>query len=556
MGLCFSACYSAPALHPESDSRVGRLVSQGYAKLSEDRYAEALALYKDAASRFAPDSGSDEEIAYVKALNNIGYIYLFSENDPDKAYPYLLRAKKTAIEGGYDDLLGAIYDNMAKIQLDFGDVDGAIDTYTLALNHAVADTTDVSDVIQLMIFNDLVVCAITHDKTDRLKEPLDIFSTLPQYSIPMGGYAKKTAEALGSLLEGRLENATDFLNQAWPLIDSKVEKPRYQTDHQLMLATVYHMRQMEDSARHALDRAFAIADENGLVDRMPRIHRGFGFVLKAEGNIDGANRRFLRAHEIDDSLHNAKTYAHISSLEPILDIDMLTERMNAEVAKQKNRLTVIWILSAAVAVICALLFLISRRNKRLNLSYAQLVARHRESMRDAEAATRLRHQYMMTIENLKNDNDRLRHEASLREAAVAKDVVHPDASAEYASKSPIPVDENDRLRIAGLVNDIMEQSDDVFSPDFSLDRLAALVGTKPRYLSAILNESLGKSLSRLLAETRVKKACEMLLSDDFKCSLTVESVALAVGYKSRTQFTSIFKKITGLTPTQYIAATE
>ena len=106
----------------------------------------------------------------------------------------------------------------------------------------------------------------------------------------------------------------------------------------------------------------------------------------------------------------------------------------------------------------------------------------------------------------------------------------------------LPIDDDERLRIIISVNDIMEKSPEVFNPDFSLERLAALTATKQRYLSYVINESIGKSFSRILAETRIRKACEMLLSADFKQRYTVESIALEVGYKSRTQFTSILRK--------------
>lgn len=542
----------------EDDSAVRQLVTSGYRKLNEDKYADAMQLYKKAASLVGDNASDSTRIDYVKALNNIGYIYLFYHNDPKEAFPYLLRAKKVATEHGYNDLLGAVNDNIAKIHDDFGDVDSALDTYMLALKQSVADTTDVSGVIQLMIFNDMVACAMTHDMTGRLSSALDIFDSLPVYPIPMGRYSKEIASGLRLLLQGKTDECIPLIRNAEPLIDSRLDRSRYLTDHQLMLATVYHMRHMPDSAMASLEKARGIAERNGLIDKMPRIGRGMATVLRSRGFANEANEWLLKAYCIDDSIHNAKTYAHISTLEPILDIDVLTREMRTAEAKHRNRLAMLWILSVAIISISILLILLFRRNRRLKASYSELAARHQESIVLAEREAKIRRQYLETIEALKQDNMQLRANANASPAGTLP--VSGDAPPEQEGDGPargktsLPIDDNERLRILISVNDIMEKSPEVFDADFSIERLAALTDTKQRYLSSVINESIGKSFSRILAETRVRKACEMLLSADFKQRYTVESIALEVGYRSRTQFTSIFKKITGLTPTQYIGA--
>lgn len=556
VGLACSSDRQTRAGCREEDREIRQLVTSGYRKLNENKYADAMLLYKKAASSLGDNPSDSARIDGVKALNNIGYIYLFYHNDPKKAFPYLLRAKKEASEHGYNDMLGAVNDNIAKIHDDFGDADNALATYMLALNQSVADTTDVSGVIQLMIFNDMVACALTHDMTGRLSSALDIFDSLPTYPIPMGRYSKEIAYGLRLLLDGRADASIPVIKNAETLIDSRLDRDRYLTDHQLMLATVYHMRNMPDSAMLSLEKARSIAEQNGLIDKMPRIDRGIATVLRSRGFANEANEWLLKAYQIDDSIHNAKTYAHISALEPILDIDVLTKEMKIAEAKHRNRLAMVWILSAAIISISILMVLLFRRNRRLKASYKELAARHQESIALTEREAKIRRHYLENIEALKKDNELLRMNASPTDIRTMPENTLPESidSNPAQGKTSLPIDDDERLRIIISVNDIMEKSPEVFNPDFSLERLAALTATKQRYLSYVINESIGKSFSRILAETRIRKACEMLLSADFKQRYTVESIALEVGYKSRTQFTSIFKKITGLTPTQYVAA--
>ena len=516
-----------------------RLTKEGYRLLQANKYPEAMSVYKRAASLMGDSPSRQDLIYYVKSLNNIGYIYLTLNRDPEQAYSYLIRAKKIAAEYGFNDLMGGILDNIAQIQNDFGDGHGALDTYGEALKYSVADSTDVSGVIQLMIFNGLISCAMENDLIEKVASSLDIFESLPDHNIPMGRYSRAVCYAMRQMLAGNLPESTATLLSATSMIDSKVDKARYQVDHCLMLATLYHLREMPDSALNYLEAAASIASDSKIEDKMPRIDRGFATVLKSKGLDREANEWLLKAYETDDSMHNSTTYARISNIEPTLDIDLLQKEMHIAEVKHHSRLASIWLLSAGIALVCILLVLLILRNRKLKGSYGELATRHKESIRQSEAAARSHHEYMETIQRLQN-------EIALLGRLPASD----------SHKTQLPLTEEQRLRIIETVNDTLEHSSEITDPDFSLERLAELAGTKARYLSAVLNESMGKSFTQLLAETRVKRACQMLLSPDFKKTMTVESIASDVGYKSRTQFAVIFKRVTGLTPTQYVTASK
>ncbi|EJF09168.1 AraC family transcriptional regulator [Pontibacter sp. BAB1700] len=87
-------------------------------------------------------------------------------------------------------------------------------------------------------------------------------------------------------------------------------------------------------------------------------------------------------------------------------------------------------------------------------------------------------------------------------------------------------------------------------PSASLPTLAKQLHTSPHYLSQSLNERLGKSFFEYLAELRIQEA-RAILADPTQQHLKVEEVAEQVGYLSKSAFSSVFKKHTGLTPGQY-----
>lgn len=521
---------------------LAELTRLGYRSLELGRYDEALALYMLATSKGDDSLTGADMREYIKVYNNIGYIYLFDRNNPERAYPYFLHARRLAEATGEDDLLGAIFDNIAKIHDDFGDADKAIDMYNLAMTHAARADTEVSAPIQLMVLNDMVNCAMANDMTDRIGASLDIFAGLPEYSIPMGRYSKEMCRALQQLLQGRIREATYVADHAGRYIDSKVDSARYVTDHNLTMANIYHMRGMEDSARIYLDRALVVAERHQLSDRLPRIYRGMSVVEGARGDSVLSRKLRLLAYESDERLHSSKMYAALNTLEATQQIDDLNVRLRESDIRHSHRVTVIWILVVAIVLVGSLLTYIFIRNRHLAASHRELVARHRESLRAEVANARLRHEYEDTIAALRRDLEQCR--------TVQSD---GDDAAGSQRRITLPVDDKERLRIIGLVNDIFEKSDEVYDSDFSLERLAELADTKPRYLSALLNDTMGKSFSVLLAEARVRQGCALLLSPEFKKTKTIESIAVEVGYRSRTHFTSVFKKITGVTPLQYVA---
>ena len=87
--------------------------------------------------------------------------------------------------------------------------------------------------------------------------------------------------------------------------------------------------------------------------------------------------------------------------------------------------------------------------------------------------------------------------------------------------------------------------------DFTIDKLASLVGSNTKYVSQVINETIGKNFNTLLNEQRITEVCKRLVDTKNYGSKTNEAIAEEVGFKSRSHFIRTFKKITGLTPSQY-----
>ncbi len=88
----------------------------------------------------------------------------------------------------------------------------------------------------------------------------------------------------------------------------------------------------------------------------------------------------------------------------------------------------------------------------------------------------------------------------------------------------------------------------VLEPDrLTLASLADLVHLNPSYLSRLFRQDAGVKLSDCIAETRIKKAKEMLEDGEAK----IHWIAAALGYGTAANFTRFFKKSVSLTPQEY-----
>ena len=98
------------------------------------------------------------------------------------------------------------------------------------------------------------------------------------------------------------------------------------------------------------------------------------------------------------------------------------------------------------------------------------------------------------------------------------------------------------------LQNLMESEKPFLEDSFSMPFLAKKLSVSPHHLSQILNESLGQSFFDFTAQYRVQEAQKLLIKNP---NLKIEEIAEMVGYNSKSAFNTAFKKITGLSPSEF-----
>ncbi len=100
-------------------------------------------------------------------------------------------------------------------------------------------------------------------------------------------------------------------------------------------------------------------------------------------------------------------------------------------------------------------------------------------------------------------------------------------------------------QIIDKINSMIEAGFD--DPSFSLDYLADSIGMSTAYVSRIYKQYTGNTIIDILADKRMNKARELLVSTQ----LSVSEIAERVGYSNPTYFYRVFKKENGVTPNEF-----
>jgi AraC-like DNA-binding protein len=88
------------------------------------------------------------------------------------------------------------------------------------------------------------------------------------------------------------------------------------------------------------------------------------------------------------------------------------------------------------------------------------------------------------------------------------------------------------------------------NPNISLDEIANHLNLSTGHLSKIINTELGMSFKDYLNNLRVEEAKRNLKDPEFS-NYTLVAIGLEAGFNSKSAFNASFKKITGLTPSQF-----
>lgn len=505
------------------------LMRRGQDYLQNKGWADsAMVCYSIVASRIQFKNQDNRQMYQIaSALNNAGYIYAVYFYDYQKAYENVKRSMELSRQYGFDSNLAYAYINMASIIVNRNRLISdevltteALDNTRLAFDVAVK--AGEWNVAVTSIYNML---DMINDKADYslIKPDLARFKNLQVTdSVEMWQCTRMFCQAAEAFQAGDYPQALNYYDQML-LKAQEVTTNRQQCIIEAMQqkAVVLDAMHRYEDAVSVLRDVERIAIDNGMQSELISTYQAMAKVYANMGNrqmADQLDYKYLKAR--DEFVHKS----HAQMLEKSRFLDEMS-RVNEQVAqiqaKHERAHQLLLMVSVIAAIILIALVLLVRSNiKQRNY---------------------IRHLYEKNVLLLD-----VRAGAAPAVELPAKG--HDETPPKYQNQ----LDQQSKERLYESIKRVMDDMAIICKPDFSLQHLATLVGSNYKYVSQVVNERYGKSFKQVLNEQRVREACRMFNDTERYGNLTIEAIAANLGFNSRSNFTVTFKRITGISPSDFM----
>lgn len=101
---------------------------------------------------------------------------------------------------------------------------------------------------------------------------------------------------------------------------------------------------------------------------------------------------------------------------------------------------------------------------------------------------------------------------------------------------------------AHVITNVQKYIDNHVTEKLSLNEVAGVFGLSPNYLSILFRKNCSMGFSEYIAQAKINRAKALLLEQDLK----IYEAADQLGFESAFYFSKVFKKVTGLSPREFI----
>lgn len=374
--------------------------------------------------------------------------------------------------------------------------------------------------------------SLAHGRLENISEVADSYlasEDIPA-SAPLSAFTRELCLGVRDLAADRSESGIGHFRRCVEMSsDFKGAK-----DNELLaalsdLSYAYALIRDYGNAISTTEKLVGIARKEGMSDVMMYAFFDLSNFYRENGRDDMAGVYYIDYLQHKDSFLIASGMMDVDRVKALNQIKNLTKDLSILELRRQNQKTVIIMLSAILTMIVVLALIIILNYRKINQKNRAL--------------------YQQSLELLESDTPpkQILHE---KDAASTEPSEKADNGDEPAKYSRYNLSDNEKAEISECIIRILDHDPDIYSEDFSLNELAAKSGYKRNYISLVINETLRTTFAALLAKYRIREACRRLNSSDYS-QYTIESIGRSVGYKSRSSFVTLFKRHTGMTPSEY-----
>lgn len=489
----------------------------------DTRPDSAIIYYTAASDRYSTNLSKENKEICLNATLDRWELVFFNYFDYTSALESLSQAKEISAdirinEPRIDLYYGCMYHTIFEQTNDIDAGHKAFDYFTHAFEAAI---NNVNILVTRIAFGNLLEVASSLGRLDEIKEYADTYrSVADKYKWPgrdfdIGLYDAELCNSRKDYGQSA-EIFTDLI-----MIADSLGHERYKfAALQGLISSCLKGGQFNRALDLINDAESSLASSN-MRDGLLLLHNLKAVYYDSIGDISMSRKSQTDYILLKDSLMSYNQAAVIKSTEFIDEIREFDRQLNE--SKQKRRRQIVALVVSSFFIIFVGGAWIKLRQKNIAL----------------ESANKSLYKKNQELLNLESDA-RKRREEDTNLSEIKENNPH-----QYKGNT---VTDDMRESLWQIIVDTLDHSEEIYNPEFSLNRLAELCESKPKYVSQVINEK-GENFKTFINTYRIRQACREFSTLP---NLTIEAVANNVGFKSGNAFRSSFKRITGLTPSDYI----
>ena len=297
-------------------------------------------------------------------------------------------------------------------------------------------------------------------------------------------------------------------------------------------------------AKNYYSQAYDLHKQNNRLVASFSYHKNLHKAYLAEGEFSKALDHYKKHILYKDSISYEKQQKDLNEL----NIRYQTEKKEKQIELSRQEIKLlhaeqeikdiklsnqrIWlnILAAGITIVLIFLIIISYQIRQKNKANKELVKKNLEIV---------------------NSEKQLKESLLEKSRQLSQKNIDIDPSLDLPKYSGSQLSKEQKEVLLTRILESMENKKPYLKKDFTLETFSKTLESSRSYISQIINEELNQNFSNFINEYRIKEARRML-SDPKNKNLTIETMALSVGFGSKSSFNIAFKKYTGITPSFYL----
>lgn len=464
------------------------------------------------------------------------------------AFNYYIKAVKEANNAGDSETYAAATCNIGIIYGAFRDFDKA--KYYFEKAYKLADTKGYDKIASASAINLLLSARPDSMNNDFIKAS-EYYKKYSAYNNT-SGYWDKYLEARTKIKEGDTEAARKLFAKARNIAEHEDLEEELRTMVYVDIAESWLVENRTDSAIKYYKYALLLND--GFSNQKREIYSKLNTIYMSEEQTDSLAKYQNLLLQLIDSIYDINKFNRTRN-----GLDEYEEQI---VRNDMDKISGRLVISAIVCIVLLILLgIIAMQYIKRRESWI-IMKRNYDSLLNEYEKSKI---WRVRYSELKNDFDVLK--ASSQISASDNNMQPSDglipgindssdeetAPEDSANSAGMPFTLNDELRqrINLQIMKIVDDGETILDPDFSLNYMASILKINSKYISLTISETYNVNFKTFINRYRVDEVCRRLSDNTKYGNLTIAAIATECGFKSVSNFISIFKKQVGMSPKKY-----